>query len=101
MKGHISTIDLFNLLREKIGEQQAQALTDYIQQRVEKRFEEAKTVLATQEDIQRVDGNLQKSVTDLRVEIRESKAEMIKWMFIFWMGQIAAMVGMLLVFLKK
>lgn len=32
---------------------------------------------------------------DLEKEIANTKAELIKWMFIFWLGQIAVVVGVL------
>jgi len=31
----------------------------------------------------------------LEKEIANTKAELIKWMFIFWLGQIAVVVGVL------
>ena len=36
---------------------------------------------------------------DLIKEIKETKADMIKWMFLFWIGQIA--VGVVMYFLRK
>jgi hypothetical protein len=47
-------------------------------------------VLATKEDI----GHLRK-------EIAESKADIIKCMFFFWIGQMVATFGLILVYLKK
>jgi hypothetical protein len=40
-------------------------------------------------------------IADVRKEISEAKAETIKWMFIFWIGQVGATLGILLIFLKK
>jgi len=37
----------------------------------------------------------------LRQEIAELKADLIRWMFIFWVGQLGAMLGMLLIFFRK
>jgi chlorite dismutase len=37
----------------------------------------------------------------VRMEIAEAKADIIKWMFIFWVGQLAAMFGLLYFFIKK
>jgi hypothetical protein len=34
-------------------------------------------------------------------KISESKADTIKWMFIFWIGQVVATFGFILLFLKK
>ena len=36
---------------------------------------------------------------ELIKEIKETKADMIKWMFLFWIGQIG--VGIAMYFLKK
>ena len=43
----------------------------------------------------------QDDLLDLRNEIGKIKANNIKWMFIFWVGQVGAMLAILLVFLKK
>ena len=37
----------------------------------------------------------------LRTEMKEQKSELIKWMFIFWVGQIAATIGIILLFIKR
>ena len=37
----------------------------------------------------------------LHTEMKELKSEMIKWMFIFWVGQIAATIGIILLFIRK
>jgi hypothetical protein len=50
--------------------------------------------LATKEDLAKLEMKLNK--TFLRVE-----TDIFKWMFIFWIGQIAATFGFILLFLKK
>ena len=47
----INDIDLFKALKEKLGENQAQMLTEYIEQKVAKTFDEKKDLIATKEDI--------------------------------------------------
>ena len=34
-------------------------------------------------------------------EIAESKADLIRWMFIFWVGQIGVITGILFAFFKR
>lgn len=70
----INTIDLYNLLRNKIGEKEAQALTEYVYVQVDEKFAEKKDVLASKEDIFKV----QNQISDLRVELKEQKAELLK-----------------------
>jgi hypothetical protein len=48
-----------------------------------KGFDIKREVLATKEDI-----------SNVRQEIASSKADMIKWMFIFWIGQLGAMIAL-------
>ena len=85
----ISEIQLYNILREKIGDQQAQTLTDYVESRVDREFEKNKSILATKSDI-----------LELKNQISENKAETIKWMFVFWAGQLLAMFAFLKIFVK-
>ena len=59
---------------------------------------------ALREEIRKVDSDLREQIisTDasLRSEIHKSKADTIKWMFIFWIGQIGAILGILFAFFK-
>lgn len=49
-------------------------------------------------------GKLNKRITDvatgLEVSISQVQSNLIKWMFIFWIGQFAAMVGIFFAFLS-
>jgi hypothetical protein len=71
----ISTIEMYNILKGKLGENEAKALTEYVESKVERTFDKEKDVLATKEDLVNV------------------KSDIIKWMFIFWIGQIAVTLG--------
>ncbi|WP_395052779.1 hypothetical protein [Flavobacterium sp.] len=84
----ISSIDMYNILKVKLGESEAKALTEYVENRVEKTFEKEIDKIASKEDLLK-----------LEVKLADTKAEIIKWMFIFWIGQVA--VTLALVFFKK
>ncbi len=73
---------MYNILKGKLGESEAKALTEYVENKVEKSIEKEKDVLATKEDLYK-----------LEIKISESKSDIIKWMFIFWIGQIAVTLG--------
>ena len=51
---------------------------------------EIHNVFATKDDFKQLD-----------VKISENKSEIIKWMFIFWIGQVAVTFGLLILFMKK
>jgi type VI protein secretion system component VasF len=40
-------------------------------------------------------------ISAIRKEMGENKAENIKWMFIFWIGQVGATLAIVFLFLKK
>ena len=69
MTAPISAIDMYNILRVKIGEEEAKTLTDFVESEVERRLEARSSILATKDDIAAV-----------RKEISESKIDTIKWM---------------------
>lgn len=86
----VSEIQLYEILKLKLGENEAKALVNYVNSEVKKEFENNKEILATKADIFIV-----------KEDIANVKAEIIKWMFIFWLGQISVIIGFLLLFLKK
>ena len=70
----ISEIELFKILREKIGEEQVQAITQYVEAKVEKNMVDSKNILATKEDL------------------ANNKVDIIKWVFGFFIVMILAII---------
>ncbi len=75
----ISEIQLFTILREKVGEDQARALTEYVESKIKAEVDASKQNLATREDL------------------ANTKVDLIKWMVGFWISQMAALIGLYLV----
>jgi len=48
-----------------------------------------------------IDLRFTKVESTLNTQIAESKSELIKWMFIFWAGQMTITVGIILLFVKN
>lgn len=80
----ITSIEMYNILKVKLGENEAKALTEYVETKVEKSLEKERDILATKEDIYKIE-----------VKLTDTKSEIIKWMFIFWIGQITVTLGIL------
>lgn len=87
-------IQLFRILKERLGEKEAEALVDFVDSKLKANDEANSKVLATKED-------LKAEIGATKILIADTKAELIKWMFIFWVGQIAVTFGFILIFLKK
>ena len=87
------TARLYQLLSEKLGNDTAEAMFKYIDNKTERSVEATIKSLATKDDLAKVK-------FDLGLSINESKADTIKWMFIYWLGQIGATLGIVLLYLK-
>ena len=46
------------------------------------------------QNTRRFEAKLEQLGTDLRREMADLKAELIKWMFLFWLGTVATMLGL-------
>ena len=73
----VSEIKLFELLKAKIGEKEAEAFVEILETKVEKKFEDAKATLATKE-------HLDNRINDL-----------LKWMIVMWVTQLGAIVAII------
>src|SRR5882757_5915006 len=78
------TAKLYKLLSDKLGSDTTEAMFKYIDNKTERSVEATIKTLATKDD-------LRKEISDVRKEISEAKVDTIKWMFIFWIGQVGAM----------
>ena len=74
----ISSIELFELLKPKLGEREAKSLVQFVETKAEDAINSKKDIFLTKED----------------------KVDMIKWMFIFWVGQIGVLIAILTIFFK-
>lgn len=75
-------IKAYELFKSKFGEKEAELFMEYINSKAEAKFVEKKDILATKADL------------------AEVKADIIKWMFIFWTGTVITILGGLFAFLK-
>ena len=84
------TARLYKLLTEKLGNDTTEAMFKYIDNKTERSVEASIKTLATKDDI-----------ANVRKEIGEAKADTIKWMFVFWVGQVGATLATMILILKK
>ncbi len=77
---------LINLINKSLGEQKNDVLK-FVEEKFERRLSE---------EI----GNVKVEIGSVRNEIYGIKSDMIKWMFIFWVGQVGVFLGILFAFFK-
>ncbi len=121
-------IQVGKTLREKLGEEGVQELIDlinssqqqqkediltFVEEKFERRLSEEISKLRVDmvemnqqlrgemvEMNQQLRGEMVEQMARLRTEISQTRAELIKWMFIFWVGQVGMILGILLAFFK-
>ncbi len=92
----MTVITVPRVLREKLGEDGADSLIDLIN----------KADTGIKEDVlvfveEKFERRLAEELSKVSVKIAETKAEIIRWMFIFWAGPIGVTIGILFAFFKK
>jgi hypothetical protein len=85
----ISSIELFELLKPKLGEREARVLVQFVEAKTEDSINSKKYIFLTKED-----------KIEIIEKLERNRTEVIKWMFIFWIGQLAAIVAILNLFFK-
>ena len=78
----VSEIKLYELLKAKLGEKEAEAFVHILEKKVDDKFEDAKQTLATKEDL------------------ANTKVDLIKWMVALWLGLFIALVGAMAAIIK-
>ena len=71
----MSTLEfkLYDLLKAKLGTQEAQSIVEFVRLEVKETIEEKTQILATKEDMYKLD-----------VKISDTKNDIVKWLFGFW-----------------
>ncbi|MCD6220358.1 hypothetical protein J7K43_08260 [Candidatus Calescamantes bacterium] len=91
----MAVVTIPKVIREKLGEDGAEALTELLNE-IEERAKEDNVRLVEE----KFEKRLAEEIGKVRVEIAQVRADLIKWMFIFWVGQIGVLTGILFAFFK-
>ena len=94
----VSEIKLYELLKAKIGDREAEAFLGLLESRIDQKFDDRKSEFVLEKDKEKL---LTKADAlaifatkeDLARQIGETKSDIIKWMFIFWIGQLASFIA--------
>jgi len=86
-------------LREKLGEDATDALVRLINQAAKEQREESLQFLEEKFE-RRLTEEISGLKTELVTRIERTRSEMIRWMFVFWVGQIAVLTGILFAVFK-
>ena len=93
----INEIQLFQILKAKLGEPEAENLVQYVKREVETQIDNKSSDFATKADMLIV----KEEISRMRTEMANVKAELIKWMFVFWIGQTGVLIAIIKFFIVK
>ena len=100
---------LFQLLKPRIGENEAEAFITYVDDSRHEMMEDIRSIFATKEDLAKLRGELQNGMTSLRgefkteltsfrgeleVKISDVKSDVVRWMFAFFITMLLAILGL-------
>ena len=85
---------LINLINKSLGEQKNDVLK-FVEEKFERRLSEEVHGLES-----RLTEKISRMEIELSTKISGTRADMIKWMFIFWVGQVGVILGILFAFFK-
>ena len=83
-------------LREKLGEEATDALVALINEASGTSKKDTIEVVG-----ERFEHRLAEEIGKLRTDMAGLRANLIQWMFLFWVGQIGALTGILFAFFRK
>ncbi|MBI2889622.1 MAG: hypothetical protein HYY13_02445 [Nitrospirae bacterium] len=84
-------LEIYEALKSAgVADAKAKSAAEKFDEALESRLGHEWRHLATREDLEK-----------LRTEIHAVRTELIKWMFIFWVGQVATITGILFAFFKS
>ena len=87
----MSTAKILSILEAaSIEPPKARAIAESLEMAFREQEDDLTKRLMTNEDGAKIRAEIKTSIAELRTEMANFKAEIIKWMFLFWIGQIAA-----------
>lgn len=90
MVNDVSVLLLPESIRLKLGNEAAKDLVEIINNANDST---KNSILETAAD--RFERRLSEFKGEVKAEISQSKTEMIKWMFVFWLGQVVVLAGLI------
>jgi len=92
---------LIHLLNQAQKDQKENVL-EFVENKFERRLSEeiSKVNKRITEEISKLDKRITEKITKLDNKIEHTRADIIKWMFIFWVGQVTVITGLLFAFFK-
>ncbi|MBI4308727.1 MAG: hypothetical protein HY591_00175 [Candidatus Omnitrophica bacterium] len=98
----MSVIAIPNILKNKLGEEATDALV-VVLEKIEHEFKDSiveNVEIRFEKRLAEECAKLRTEMNGLRVEMHALRADIIRWMFLFWIGQLASIIAVFSFFFK-
>ena len=99
-----TVLELYEKLKPRLGEEEARSLLEFIESTVEQRAvtkaDLQQAIASLREEIRQGDASLREEIHTLRGEMYKMRADLIKWSFAFWVGNVAVLSGIMFALLR-
>lgn len=86
------TLTIYEILKKAFAEDEAKRIVTYMENadtaKLKRKVKEESGNLPTKEDVQKNSDR----ITALQADMHKGHANLIKWMFIFWIGNLASVI---------
>jgi len=89
-----TNIQLYETLRQKLGNQEAEALVSFVDARLKESQDDNLKTLSTKEDLKDLKLELKQDIADLNLKLSETKTDIIRWVFAFFVPLLLAIIGL-------
>jgi len=83
----MTDIQLFQILKQKLGEKEAEALVTFVDSKLKENNEANLKVIATREDVVKLKG-------DLETKMSGTKSDIVRWIFGIFVVLMLAIIGL-------
>lgn len=87
-------LQVFQILKGKIGEREAEAFVSYIDENRREMIKEFREIFATKEDLAALRTELSNVRGNLEVKISDVRTDVMRWMFAFFITTLLAILGL-------
>lgn len=98
-------LEVYEIFKNRFTEKEAAKVIEYFEAKAEEKIGQKKDVFMTKNDKTELIELVKEDKVELISRIESPRTDAIKWMFIFWVGELAAITGILFalfnVYLKK
>jgi hypothetical protein len=89
-----TNIQLYEILKQKLGNKEAEALVNFVDNKLKEADERNLKTLATKEDLQVLKLVLKEDIKNVELKLSETKTDIVRWVFAFFIATMLAIIGL-------